>query len=45
MGATVAAARDALWSPEAPPELVEALLSVEPLALDWKLALAARLPD
>ncbi len=45
MGATVTAAHRALWSRETPVEVVEALLSVEPLALDWKMALASRLPD
>ncbi|CAA9275674.1 MAG: Uncharacterized protein conserved in bacteria [uncultured Acidimicrobiales bacterium] len=45
VGATVTAAHLALWSREVPAEVVEALLSVEPLALEWKMALASRLRD
>lgn len=45
MGATVAAVHDAAKPGAAPLEVVQALLFVEPLALGWKLALAARLPD
>ena len=45
MGATVAAVHEAAKPGAAPLEVVQALLSVEPLALEWKLALAARLPD
>lgn len=44
MGATVAAVCEAARPGGAPPEVVEALLCVEPLALNWKLALAERLP-
>ncbi len=45
MGATVAVVHEAAMPGAAPLEVVQALLSVEPLALEWKLALAARLPD
>lgn len=45
MGATVAAVHEAARGGGAPPEVIEALLCVEPLALEWKLALARRLPD
>ncbi len=45
LGATVGATHQALWSRDVPVEVIEALLSVEPLALDWKKALARRLPD
>jgi MOSC domain-containing protein YiiM len=42
---TVAAAHDGLWSRHASTEDLEALVSLEPLALDWKQAVAARLHD
>lgn len=45
MGATVAVMFEAARPGAAPLEVVQALLSVEPLAMEWKLALAARLPD
>ena len=45
MGATVAVVHEAARPGAAPLDVVQALLSVEPLALEWKLALAARLPD
>ena len=45
MGATVAVVHEAARPGAAPLAVVQALLSVEPLALEWKLALAARLPD
>ena len=45
MGATVDVVHEAARPGAAPLEVVQALLSVEPLALEWKLALAARLPD
>ena len=45
MGATVAVMHEAATPGVAPLEVIQALLSVEPLALEWKLALAARLPD
>ncbi len=45
LGATVGATHHALWSRDVPVEVVEALLCVEPLALDCKKALAGRLPD
>ena len=44
MGATVWAVHEAARPDAAPVEVVEALLCVEPLAEEWKLALAARLP-
>jgi MOSC domain-containing protein YiiM len=44
-GVTVEAAHHALWHRETPDEVLEAFLSIEPLALEWKMALAARLPD
>jgi MOSC domain-containing protein YiiM len=44
MGATVRVTHDAAYPGGAPDEVIEALLSVEPLAQEWKLALAARLP-
>lgn len=43
MGATVGAAHRALWAREAPVDALEALLSVEPLAQEWKVALVSRL--
>ncbi len=43
MAATVTAAHRALWSRETAVEALEALLAVEPLALEWKMALASRL--
>ena len=45
MGATVAVTFEAARPGGAPVEVVEALLCVEPLADDWKMALAERLPD
>jgi len=44
LGATVGAVHDAARPGGAPVEVIEALLHVEPLALSWKLDLAARLP-
>ncbi len=44
MGATVGVVHQALYG-QVPVEVLEALLSVEPLALDWKTALVQRLPD
>jgi MOSC domain-containing protein YiiM len=44
MGATVRAVHDAARVGGAPVEVIEALLHVEPLAEEWKLHLAARLP-
>jgi MOSC domain-containing protein YiiM len=44
LGATVRAVHDAARVGGAPVEVIEALLHVEPLALSWKLDLAARLP-
>jgi len=44
MGATVWAVHEAARPGGAPIEVVEALLSVEPLAMEWKLHLADRLP-
>jgi MOSC domain-containing protein YiiM len=47
IGATVAAVHGAArdGGGGAPADVIEALLCVEPLALEWKLALARRLPD
>jgi MOSC domain-containing protein YiiM len=45
MGATVGVVHHAVRHGATPPEVIEALLSVEPLAMEWKLALARRLPD
>ncbi len=45
VGATVAVVHEAARPGVAPLEVIEALLSVDPLALEWKLALAAQLPD
>jgi MOSC domain-containing protein YiiM len=45
MGATVRLVHDAARHGDVPDEVVEALLYVEPLADEWKRALAARLPD
>jgi MOSC domain-containing protein YiiM len=45
MGATVRVVHDAAYPGGPPPEVIEALLSVEPLADEWKYALAARLPN
>lgn len=44
VGATVALVHEAARPGAAPLEVIQALLSVEELALEWKLALAARLP-
>jgi MOSC domain-containing protein YiiM len=45
MGATVRLVHDAARPGEVPDEVVEALLEVEPLAMEWKRHLVARLPD
>jgi MOSC domain-containing protein YiiM len=45
VGATVRLVDDAARPGGVPDEVVEALLSVEPLAMEWKRHLAARLPD
>jgi len=45
MGATVRVMHEARRPGAVPAELIEALLHVEPLAQEWKLNLAARLPD
>ena len=45
MGATVGVVHHAIRHGATPAEVIEALLSVEPLAMEWKLALARRLPD
>jgi MOSC domain-containing protein YiiM len=45
MGATVRLVHDAARPGEVPDEVVEALLSVEPLAMEWKRHLVARLPN
>jgi len=45
MGATVAVMNQATKPGEAPVEVIQALLAVEPLAMEWKLFLARRLPD
>ena len=45
LGATVWAVHEAARPGGAPPEVVEALLHVAPLAESWRLHLAARLPD
>jgi MOSC domain-containing protein YiiM len=45
MGATVAVMNEATKPGAAPIEVIQALLAVEPLAMEWKLFLAARLPD
>lgn len=37
-GVTVEAAHQAFWHPETPDDLLEAFLSIEPLALEWKMA-------
>ncbi len=44
VGATVALVHEAARPGAAPLEVIQALLSVDELALEWKLALAARLP-
>jgi MOSC domain-containing protein YiiM len=44
MGASVWAVHEAARPGGAPVQVVEALLSVEPLAMEWKLHLARRLP-
>jgi MOSC domain-containing protein YiiM len=44
VGATVRLVHDAARPGEVPDEVVEALLAVEPLAMEWKRHLAARLP-
>ena len=45
MGATVSVMNEATKPGEAPADVIQALLAVEPLAMEWKLFLAARLPD
>jgi len=45
MGATVAVVHEAAKAGAAPLEVIQALLAVEPLAMEWKLLLASRLPD
>ncbi len=44
VGATVAVVNEAARPGSVPTEVIEALLAVDPLALEWKLALAERLP-
>lgn len=45
MGATVSVVNEATKPGAAPVEVIQALLAVEPLAMEWKLFLASRLPD
>ncbi len=45
IGATVAVVHEATKPGAAPLEVIQALLGVEPLAMEWKLFLASRLPD
>lgn len=45
MGATVSVVNEATKPDAAPVEVIQALLAVEPLAMEWKLFLASRLPD
>ena len=45
MGATVSVMNEATKPGAAPVEVIQALLAVEPLAMEWKLFLAARLPE
>jgi MOSC domain-containing protein YiiM len=45
MGATVSVVNEATKPDAAPLEVLQALLAVEPLAMEWKLFLASRLPD
>lgn len=45
MGATVSVVNEATKPDAAPVEVIQALLAVEPLAMEWKLFLATRLPD
>ena len=45
MGATVSVMNEATKPGAAPIEVIQALLAVEPLAMEWKLFLASRLPD
>ena len=45
VGATVWAVHEAARPGAAPVEVIEALLSIDALALEWKMALAHRLPD
>lgn len=44
VGATVRLVHDAAYPGGAPAEVIEALIAVEPLADEWRWALAARLP-
>jgi MOSC domain-containing protein YiiM len=45
MGATVSVVNEATKPGAAPLDVLQALLAVEPLAMEWKLFLATRLPD
>ena len=45
MGATVSVVNEATKPDAAPVDVIQALLAVEPLAMEWKLFLASRLPD
>jgi MOSC domain-containing protein YiiM len=45
MGATVSVVNEATKPGAAPVDVLQALLAVEPLAMEWKLFLASRLPD
>ena len=45
VGATVWAVHEAARAGGAPVEVISAMLGIDALALEWKLALAARLPD
>jgi MOSC domain-containing protein YiiM len=45
MGATVSVMNEATKPGEAPVDVIQALLAVEPLAMEWKLFLASRLPE
>ncbi len=45
MGATVSVMNEATKPGAAPVDVLQALLAVEPLAMEWKLFLASRLPD
>jgi hypothetical protein len=45
MGATVSVVNEATKPDAAPVDVLQALLAVEPLAMEWKLFLASRLPD
>jgi MOSC domain-containing protein YiiM len=45
IGATVGLVHEATKPGAAPVDVLQALLAVEPLAMEWKLFLASRLPD